>query len=237
MRRNVMVIAIMALLIASASYGADEAQAPQEQPAPEAQAVQQAPKEQPEDMYVAQGVELGKKGMYDEALKVLDEALSINPNSFTAYHYRATVWAYKGDLDKAIADWDASIAIDDKQYLSHYSRGLALYRKGEIEKAIADWDRSIELNPHYMDTYFQRASAKYNKKDYDGAIADFETLLEADTANAGKYHYSMAVIYSVKKDYDKSWEHMHEIEKLGQTQAPEYQQFLKILKKESGRDY
>ncbi len=190
----------------------------------------------PEAGLVQKGIEYGKKGMYDEALKELDEAVKLNPMSFTAYHYRATVWAYKGDLDKAIADWDKSIEIDNKQYLSHFSRGMARYMKGDIDKAIEDWNESILLNPKYVDSYFQRASAFYNKKDYANAIADFSKLIEIDPDRSAKYHFSRAVIYSVEKDYDKSWEDMHEIEKLGQTSAPEYKEFLKVLKKESGRD-
>lgn len=195
-----------------------------------------AEKTYPEAGLIQKGIEFGKKGMYDEALKQLDEAVKLNPASFAAYHYRATVWAYKGDLDKAIADWDKSIEIDNKQYLSHFSRGMARYMKGDIDKAIEDWDSSILLNPNYVDSYFQRASACYNKKDYDNAIADFSKLIELDPERSAKYYFSRAVIYSVKKDYDKSWDDMHAIEKLGQTAAPEYKEFLKVLKKESGRD-
>jgi tetratricopeptide (TPR) repeat protein len=189
-----------------------------------------------DDQDVERGVEYGRKGMYDDALKELNKAIGINPKSAKAYHYRATVFAYKNNLDKAIADWNKSIELDDNQFLSHYSRGLAFYRKGDIDKAITDWNKSILLNPNYADSYFRRGSAFFNKKDYDGAIADFTKAMEVDPANARNYYFNRSVIYSVKKDYDKSWEDIHSIEKLGGMTSPEFDEFLRVLKKESGRD-
>lgn len=189
-----------------------------------------------EDKYIERTIEYGKKRMYNEALVEINKAVSINPKSAKAYHYRATVLAYKGDLDRAIADWNKSIELDNTRFIAYFSRALAFYKKGDADRAIADWTKSIELNPAYTESYYRRGTTYYEKNEYDKAIADFSKGIESDPKNAAEYYLYRAIAYSSKKDYDKSWEDVHTIEKLGGKPLPELKKFIEVLKKESGRE-
>ncbi|MDP2905947.1 MAG: tetratricopeptide repeat protein [Candidatus Omnitrophota bacterium] len=188
-----------------------------------------------EDAYIQRGIEYGKKKMYGEALGEVNKAIAMNPKSAKAYHYRATILAYKGDLDLAIVDWDKSIELDPDRFVAYFSRGLTYYKKGDLGRAIADWDKSIELNPDYIESYYRRGTAYYEKNDYDKAIADYSRAIEIDPAN-DEYYLLRALTYSSKEDYDKSWEDVHAIEKLGGKPSPEFTEFVQVLKKESGRE-
>jgi tetratricopeptide (TPR) repeat protein len=50
-----------------------------------------------------------KKGNYDKAIADLNEAIRLNPSSFSAYNNRGSVWEEKSEYDKAITDYNEAL--------------------------------------------------------------------------------------------------------------------------------
>jgi tetratricopeptide (TPR) repeat protein len=70
------------------------------------------------------------------------------------------------------------------------------------------------------------------KKEYDQAIADYTKAIEIDPQRFAVAYAERALIYFIKKEYDKAWDDVHKAQSLGQEVRP---QFLKTLREASGR--
>lgn len=61
--------------------------------------------------YLFWGFAKFKKGEYDSALGLLENAIQLNTRFAAAFHVRGLVWFDRGKYDKAIADFDMAIEI------------------------------------------------------------------------------------------------------------------------------
>jgi tetratricopeptide (TPR) repeat protein len=79
--------------------------------------------------------------------------------------------------------------------------------------------------------YYNRGIARLEEGKHDLAVSDFTKAIELDPQLAVAYG-ERAVIYFIKKEYDKVWENIKKQESLG-LQADTG--FLKVLREASGR--
>jgi tetratricopeptide (TPR) repeat protein len=74
--------------------------------------------------------------------------------------------------------------------------------------------------------------ANLGKGEYDKALADYTKAIEIDPQRFAVAYAERAVIYFVKKEYDKAWDNVHKAQSLGQEVR---EGFLKALREASGR--
>jgi tetratricopeptide (TPR) repeat protein len=117
-----------------------------------------------------------------------------------------------------------------KEAKEYYDRGMARYEKGEIDGAISDFTKAIKKNPRFGMAYYYRGMANLRKGENDKAIADYTSAIEIDQQRFAVAYAERALIYYVKKEYDKAWEDVHKAQSLGQEVR-----FLETLRKDSGR--
>jgi tetratricopeptide (TPR) repeat protein len=79
--------------------------------------------------------------------------------------------------------------------------------------------------------HFYRGRTYLRKGEYDQAISDLNKAIELNPELAVAYA-ERALIYFIKKDYDKTWENIRKQESLGLEANPG---FLKALREASGR--
>lgn len=100
---------------------------------------------------------LFKKGRYDDALKLYNDALVDTPHS-SILHFNAGDAAYQsGDFSKAQKEFDeaSQSAIPQLKSAAHYNRGNALFRQGHWADAIEAYKNALRINP-------RDENAKYN---------------------------------------------------------------------------
>ena len=119
-----------------------------------------------------------------------------------------------------------------KEAKEYYDRGMARYEKGEIDGAISDFTKAIKKNPRFGMAYYYRGMANLRKSENDQAIADYTSAIEIDPQRFAVAYAERALIYFVKKEYDKAWEDVHKAQSLGQEVR---EGFLKALREASGR--
>ncbi len=117
-----------------------------------------------------------------------------------------------------------------KKSEDYYNQGIAHFEKGNRSLAISDFTKAIKMNPRFAMAYYYRGSAYLRKREYDQVISDFTEAIEI--AGYAVAYAERAFIYYLKKEYDKAWKDVHKAESLGQEVRP---QFLKVLRKDSGR--
>lgn len=109
---------------------------------------------------------------------------------------------------------------------------LRKIQKLNNDHAILFYTEGIKKSPKDAALYAKRGKVHSWNNNYELAQADFDKALTLNPKLADAY-VGRAVIYLMKKDYDKSWENVHKAESLGGEFWPA---FTESLKSGSGRE-
>ena len=85
---------------------------------------------------------------YDSALKALDRAIELQPNSATIRSFRAAIYRRRGDWQRSIAEFDQAAELDPRDSLIQTEIGviyLLLHRWGDAEHSLS---RALAIDPH-----------------------------------------------------------------------------------------
>jgi len=63
-------------------------------------------------IYTDRGLAYAKKGLYDQAIGDLNQAIALVPTNAYAYNDRATAYIREGRRDQAIADYRQALVLD-----------------------------------------------------------------------------------------------------------------------------
>lgn len=147
--------------------------------------------------YACRGSILGQKADYRAAVKDLDYAIKLQPDTGDYYHQRAIVHDYLNNMDQALADVTKATELSG----SEFSRSLSfafrarLYRKqSKNAEAVNDYSDAIKLSPDFAYHWGNRGNVYVDLKDYNKAIADFDEAIRLDPKNQ-YFHRDRASAY------------------------------------------
>ena len=134
--------------------------------------------------------EAHERGENQDALKLCNEVLELDPNSYLAYSYRASVYVGLKEYARAIDDANKSIQIKPTYYYSYNNRGCAYLEMGNYEQALSDFSESIKRvgRRKYPIPYFNRAGTYIELKEYEKAIDDCDKAIEFKATCAEAYY-------------------------------------------------
>lgn len=123
------------------------------------------------------GAELGFRGTApDQALRDLDRAIVLLPDTARLYNTRGTLRAAAGDTAGALADFGMAIRLDPQFAVAYARRGELLLAERRLDEAMRDLDEAIRLAPSYVhplyNPYESRAAVREARGDAAGAAAD-----------------------------------------------------------------
>jgi adenylate cyclase len=101
-------------------------------------------------------------GDCESSIELADQAVALNPNSFTAWHCRGWVYRIAGLLEEAVRSFERAIRmspLDPRLYRTFTGMGLALIDLGRFEEAIVAGKKAQRQDPSYSATYRCLASA------------------------------------------------------------------------------
>lgn len=124
----------------------------------------------------------------------------------------------KGQYDEAISYFTRAINDNPNDAIAYNNRGLAYSKRPEIL-------RNISHSYLPDDDYHIRSN-------YALAISDYTKAIEINP-NYAEAYANRALVYYIKKEYDKSWDDVHKAETLG---FKVDHSFLQNLKNASGRE-
>ncbi len=126
------------------------------------------------------------RGEYDAALKDMNEAIRLSPNS-AAFNNRGLIWHAKRDFDRAIADFSKAIEQGGASALNHVNRANSWLAKKDLDNALADGARALEIHPTYPEAFRVRGLAWLAKNEFDKALADLNRVIELDAKHADAF--------------------------------------------------
>ncbi|MCA2743730.1 MAG: serine protease [Microcystis sp. M015S2] len=137
---------------------------------------------------------------YEQALTVINQAISLFPNNPNSYNEKWGVLSRLKRYDEGLAAINQAIHLAPRAAW-YYNRGILYYNQQKYELALADWNKAIEINPNYAEAYSNRGILYSDQKKYELALADWNKAIELNRNFAGAY-YNRGNLYYNQQKYD-----------------------------------
>lgn len=122
------------------------------------------------------GLTFSETGQLDEALKIYDESLKINPNNKYPLNNKGYTLILSEKFAESIPVFDKAISLDKNFSYSYNNRGLAKINLNMLEEGVKDIENSLKLDPENSDAYKNLGIYYLKMKEYEKSL---EMLLKA----------------------------------------------------------
>lgn len=151
--------------------------------------------------YAIKYVQEGNEADFNEAVRVLKEALKIRPKFAMAYHVLGMAYERHGDADEALSNYKKAAGIDPKN--PEYVASMAYvyyYLKNNDDAAVGLFKQALGLKPDYAVAHWKLALVYIRKKDDDAAVKHLLEAIRYDPKFLQPY-LDVAHLYRTRKDY------------------------------------
>lgn len=142
------------------------------------------------------GMELEKAGNIDAAINKYSDAISIKPEKWKGYYYRAKAYYSKANYNDAIADITKAIILSPNDNELNEIKGNCYLAKEKYSEALSDYNIALSnannKDVKYFLTYFSRGKTLFYLKRHEDAIVDFTHAIKLGKTDPKK----TASIYS-----------------------------------------
>jgi tetratricopeptide (TPR) repeat protein/S1-C subfamily serine protease len=142
-------------------------------------------------------------GETSEAIKLLNEAIRLRPNSAHPYLLRSMSYAYQKDYKQALEDSDRVISLDRNNPLVYQTRAIIYSGQKDYKQAIEYLTKAIAIDSKNGDNYQHRAGIYKLNNENPLALTDCNRAIELNPKNPYAYHIR-AEIYRSLKDKNKA---------------------------------
>jgi tetratricopeptide (TPR) repeat protein len=125
-----------------------------------------------------------QRGQFDEAHRLLRQALKINPRSVHAHSNFALVLQQLGRHKDALASLDRALALEPDNLLALNNRGHVLWRLKRPEEALESLDRALAIEPRYADALCNRGNALVELQRMEEALDSYDQALAINPDDA-----------------------------------------------------
>ena len=101
------------------------------------------------DELVKEGIELSKKGHYDEALDAFLKATELNPKNQDAFYGLGGIYNYQNKHKEAAKTFKTVIKLDPTHFNARYSLGFTYEKLGKPEQAKTEFERYHSLKKRF----------------------------------------------------------------------------------------
>lgn len=159
-----------------------------------------------------QATTLYEQRKYDEALSILNELLTKNPDVYQIKILMGDCHREKGEVDKAIELYTEAVqkSQNDEQAKEITAKTLAALgdcylKKGDIEKAQSYFKQSIETYPDNETLAYNVGEIYFSNQKPDEAIHYFQLATQINPKSPLPY-YKLGLVYLHKADFKKAEE-------------------------------
>lgn len=155
---------------------------------------------------------------FDNALKELDLAIRISPDSGRYYAKRGQAWLGLGKDAKAIEDFSKATEVQPKNADGWYQLGMYYFNKDNHEKAFDYFSKALELDNKNYEGFMNRATCCERLMKNNSAIYDYSMAINC-RPNDGTAYYRRALLYQELKDQSNACKDFNIAWKLGIPEA------------------
>jgi adenylate cyclase len=116
----------------------------------------------PDTLAWAAAISVFMVGDRESEIEMVDRAVALNPNSYSAWMSRGYVYRTVGLLEEAVQSFERAIRmspVDPRLHLTFLAMGIAFIELRRFDEAVAAGKKALRLNPAFGTTYRCLASA------------------------------------------------------------------------------
>ena len=129
-------------------------------------------------VYTVLGATLIRQGKAEQALKVYDKSILLNPDFAESYNIRGIALKDLGRLEEAIKSYDKAIQLKPDFADAYNNRGNVLKKLGRLEEAITSYDKVVQLKPDFTDAYNNRGKVLKDLGRPEDAIKSYAKAIQ-----------------------------------------------------------
>jgi tetratricopeptide (TPR) repeat protein len=145
-----------------------------------------------------QGVEKVNNGDIEGGLKMVSEAISLDPLDPEKHHFKGLVNAHLKNLVEAIVDYKKAISLNSNVFQYHYNLGNVYMDCKQYPQAIECYTNSSRINPTDLEIIANRGMCYLKNSQLTEAKSDFEHVLKTDTFNRVAVHGMRTIDIMIK---------------------------------------
>jgi tetratricopeptide (TPR) repeat protein len=123
--------------------------------------------------YDGLGSALNNAGRREEALKLLYQAVKLNPRYPEGHYDLGTALMQLGRLEEAIPHFEAALRHNPKFASAHNNLGTTLLRQGKVAEAAEHFHAAVTLNPEDPEAFYNLGTVLMTESKVDEAVACF----------------------------------------------------------------
>lgn len=150
----------------------------------------------------------GARGHIDEAIKLLQRAIELNPDSLAAHTSLVGVYGSQGEFDLAERHYRTAAAIDPGVAKLQYNLGVARLTEKRLVEARDAFTRAIEINPQDADSFAQLGLTYEMQALPDKAAEQYRKALEVEPAHR-QSHWQLGRLLNAQQRHAEAAEHLH----------------------------
>jgi protein O-mannosyl-transferase len=133
-----------------------------------------------------------QKGLYDQAISLLERALQENisssdPGIALARLNLGELYAKTGKIENGIIEWVAALKVDPSLLPAHFNLGTAYMMTGKLDLAENAFKHCLKLNNRYEPALFNLAKSYQMQKKWDNSSQQFYVYLEVAGPSPSAY--------------------------------------------------
>lgn len=133
----------------------------------------------------------GKNAVYlkqwDEALKLMDQAVKLDPTNREALVIGGDILYSQGKKKDALKYYKRGLSAGVEEPALLYKIGVTSLEMGDNKEAIEYFNRALNLSDKFAEAYVGRGDAKMKLEFYEAAIQDFSYALELNPGLSEAY--------------------------------------------------
>jgi tetratricopeptide (TPR) repeat protein/S1-C subfamily serine protease len=157
---------------------------------------------------------------YEQALTVINQAISLFPNNPNHYNEKFVVLKELKRYDEGLAAINKAIELAPRAAW-YYNRGNLYKDQQKYELALADYNKAIDINRNFAKAYYNRGNFYYDQQKYELALADYSKAIELNRNYANAY-YNRGVLYKDQQKYELALADYNKAIKLNPNDAEVY---------------
>ncbi len=133
-----------------------------------------------------------------QAIPILDQVVTIAPDSAEARYQRGVAMETVGALEKALLDYNECLKISSDRKDALNNKAVVLAKLDRFDEAEAVFTKLVDLNPEESLGYRNRALCNVDREKYDEALADYAKALELDPKEPANW-YQRGALYQIQQ--------------------------------------
>lgn len=147
------------------------------------------------DLLHLMGTVQGQRNNFPEAIRFIEQALSVDPNNAAAHGSRGNCLRGLGKYEDALASYARALALRPADADTLNNIGATLRELQRPDEALASYDRALAINPRHLLARDHRGAILRELQRPDEALASHDEAIRIDPAHAtAHYHRGLALV-------------------------------------------